>query len=623
MTNTKKPTKKIDKKAAKRLLSYLKSHKLKFLLVIICIIISSIVTTVSAVFINILIDKYITPLLGQASPSFAPMINFMYFMATVYIIGVVSNYLFNRFMVTISQSILKEIRDEMFTHMQKLPIRYFDENTNGDIMSRYTNDTDALRQFLSQGLVQVVSAIITVVSVSITMILTSGILSLLMFSTTIITFLSLKVIVTKSSKYFVEQQQVIGELNGFVEEMISGQKVVKVFSHEQEAIKIFDEKNEKLRSCANSANTFANIMMPTIINLGALQYVLIAIVGGFLFINNVAGITIGSIGSFLILSRSFNAPLGQVSQQINSIIMALAGAKRIFEILDEEPEVDNGYVTLVNAKKEDGKIIETNEKTQMWAWKHPHEDGTITFEKLKGEIVLEDVDFGYTKEKLVLKNISINAKEGQKIALVGSTGAGKTTITNLINRFYDIADGKIRYDNININKIKKNDLRRSLGVVLQETNVFTDTVLENIRYGNLDATDEECIEASKKANAHHFVELLKDGYNTVIAGNGDGLSQGQRQLLSIARVIVQDPPVMILDEATSSIDTHTESMVQKAMDTLMKGRTVFVIAHRLSTIQNSNLILVLEKGEIIEGGTHNELIEKGGKYYSLYTGNFE
>lgn len=618
------PNKKsFDKDTIKRLISYIMDYKWKFTIVIICIILTSLVSAVSATAVKVLIDDYITPLIGTTNPSFDGIIKVISILSIIFIVGVISAFIYSRIMVDISQGILNKIRNDMFCHMQKLPIRYFDTNSHGDVMSHYTNDTDALRQALSQSIPQSFSAIITVISVFVTMLTTSLYLTIFVVLYLIFQLFFVKKVAVKSSRYFIEQQKSLGEINGYIEEMINGQKVVKVFCHEEKAKEEFDIKNEILRENTYKANTFANIIMPMMNNLGILQYILLAIIGGSLAINGIGGITIGSIVAFLMLSRNFNAPISQVSQQMNFIIMSLAGAKRIFELLDEKVEEDNGYVTLVNAKYENGQIVEVKERTGIWAWKHPHQDGTLTYTELTGEVELNDVDFGYTEEKIVLHNVTINAKHGQKIAFVGATGAGKTTITNLINRFYDISDGKIRYDGININKIKKPDLRRSLGVVLQDTNLFTGTVLDNIRYGNLNATDEECIAAAKKANAHHFIELLKDGYNTVISGSGEGLSQGQKQLLSIARAIVADPPVMILDEATSSIDTHTEAIVQKGMDMLMYGRTVFVIAHRLSTIQNSDKIIVLDKGRIIESGNHDELIKLKGKYYQLYTGAIE
>lgn len=618
------PNKKsVDKKTIKRLLSYMMDYKLKFGIVIVCIILTSLVTAASATAIRVLIDNHITPLIGVTNPSYDGIIKVISVLSVIFIVGVISAFLYSRIMVDISQGILNKIRNDMFCHMQKLPIKYFDTNSHGDIMSHYTNDADSLRQSLSQSIPQTFAALITIISIFVTMVTTNIYLTIFVILFLVFQLYCAKIVASKSSKYFIDQQKALGDLNGYIEEMINGQKVVKVFCHEEKCKEEFDKKNDNLRENAYKANTFANIIMPMMNNLGILQYILLAIIGGSLAINNIGGVTIGSIIAFLMLSRNFNNPISQVSQQMNFIIMSLAGAKRIFGLLDEKIEEDEGYVTLVNAKYNNGNLVEVKERTGIWAWKHPHKDGSLTYTELTGEVELNNVDFGYTEEKLVLHNVTINAKHGQKIAFVGATGAGKTTITNLINRFYDIADGKIRYDGININKIKKPDLRRSLGVVLQDTNLFTGTVLDNIRYGNLDATDEECIAAAKKANAHHFIELLKDGYNTVISGSGEGLSQGQKQLLSIARAIVADPPVMILDEATSSIDTHTEAIVQKGMDMLMQGRTVFVIAHRLSTIQNSDKIIVLDKGRIIECGNHNELISKKGKYYQLYTGAIE
>lgn len=614
---------KIDKKTINRLFSYVLAYKFSFFIVFVCIILSSIVSAFTGMSLKILIDNYIMPLMGIENPVFTGLLNFIIIMAIVYSIAVIASFIYTRLMAIISQSILKKIRDDVFCHMQKLPIKYFDTNTHGDIMSIYTNDIDTLRQLLSQSIPQAFSSVITIISVFVSMIYTNIYLTLFILLTISFMLFCVKSVGKRSSKFFIKQQRVLGDLNGYIEEMIHGQKVVKVFCHEEKAKDIFDIKNEELRKNSYEANKFANILMPMLNNLGILQYVLIAIIGGALAINGIGGITIGIIVAFLQLSKSLNMPIAQISQQTNSIIMGLAGAKRIFKLLDEEIEQDNGYVTLVNARYENNEIKECKEKTGIWAWKHPHEDGTITYKELTGEVEFDNVYFGFTEEKIVLHNINLEAKHGQKIAFVGSTGAGKTTVTSLINRFYDVSDGKIRYDGININKIKKPDLRRSLGVVLQDTNLFTGTVLENIRYGNLYATDEECINAAKKANAHHFIELLKDGYNTVLSGDGEGLSQGQRQLLSIARAIVADPPVMILDEATSSIDTHTEAIVQKGMDILMEGRTVFVIAHRLSTIKNSDIIIVLEKGRIIEYGNHDKLISQKGKYYQLYTGAFE
>ncbi|MFG6327765.1 MAG: ABC transporter ATP-binding protein/permease [Lachnospiraceae bacterium] len=628
----KKPgLKSIDMITAKRLMSYLKKHKLKLILVILCIALSALASAGSSLFLGKLIDDYISPLLLMSVPDYSELIRAIVFMAVIYMAGVVSGLLYNRLMAVVSQSVLKEIRDEMFEHMQTLPIRYFDTHTHGDVMSHYTNDTDTLRQMISQSVPQVIASVVTIISVLIMMLVLSIPLTVFVV---IAVFLILQVtgkVTGKSGSYFIRQQEAIGSLNGYIEEMINGQKVVKVFCHEEKAKEGFDKKNEELCINATAANKYANILGPITNNMGYVLYVLIAIVGGALGIYKVTNIsltgvgtvTLGTIASFLQLSRNFMQPLGQVSQQLSSVVMAMAGASRIFELIDEEPEADEGYVTLVNVEKVNGELRETEKRTRLWAWKYPKKDGTVTYTELKGQVVLDNVDFGYTPEKIVLHDIDIYAEPGQKVAFVGATGAGKTTITNLINRFYDIADGKIRYDGININKIKKSDLRRSLGVVLQDVNLFTGTVMDNIRYGRLDATDEECVKAAKLANADGFIRMLPEGYNTILKGDGSGLSQGQRQLISIARAAVADPPVMILDEATSSIDTRTEAIVQKGMDALMEGRTVFVIAHRLSTVKNSDVIMVLEQGSIIERGSHDRLIEKKGKYYQLYTGAFE
>ena len=615
---------KMDKVTMNRLLSYLKEYKLRFTVVLICILVSAVAGVAGSLFLQVVIDDYITPLLKTASPDFAGLFQAVLTMAAIYLIGILATLFYNRTMVSISQGILKKIRDQMFSHMQRLPIRYFDTHTHGDVMSRYTNDTDTLRQMLSMSVPQMFSSIVTIVAVVCAMLYTSVYLTVLV---AIVVFFIMKVfkfIASHSGKYFIKQQETLGDVNGYIEEMINGQKVVKVFCHEEKAKEIFREKNAALCENATKANQYANILMPIMMNLGNLQYVLIAIVGGTLAVNGIGGLTLGAIASFLQLSKSFSAPISQVSQQVNSVVMALAGAKRIFELLDEEEEADDGYVTLVNAKYDDnGELVECPEHTGLWAWKHPHEDGTITYTQLTGDVRFFDVDFGYTEEKIVLHNISLYAKPGQKVAFVGATGAGKTTITNLINRFYDISDGVILYDGIDIGQIKKSDLRRSLGVVLQDTNLFTGTVMDNIRYGRLDAVDEECIAAAKLAGAHDFITRLPNGYDTPLSGNGSNLSQGQRQLLAIARAAVADPPVMILDEATSSIDTRTEAIVQRGMDALMYGRTVFVIAHRLSTVKNADVIMVLDHGRIIERGSHDQLIAARGQYYQLYTGAFE
>ena len=615
---------KVNKDVVKRLMSYIGHYKLRFAAVLVCIVVNALAMVSCSLYLQTLIDSYITPLLQAAAPDFAPLFRSVLIMGCIYAVGILACLFYNRTMVSIAQGTLKRIRDEMFEHMQTLPIRYFDTHTHGDIMSHYTNDTDTLRQMLAQSIPQMFSSLITIISVFFAMLFTSWQLTIFVLC---FVFIMLQVtgrVAGKSGYYFIRQQKALGDVNGYIEEMINGQKVIKVFCHEEKAKEIFDQKNEELCKDASAANSFANILMPIMGNLGNLQYVLLATIGGTMALGGVGGMTIGTIASFLQLSRSFMNPISQISNQLNMVVMALAGAERIFRLMDEEPEVDEGYVTLVNAKYDkNGELTESKERTGMWAWKHPHGDGTLTYTKMRGEVRFYDVDFGYNENKIVLHNISLYAEPGQKVAFVGSTGAGKTTITNLINRFYDLADGKIRYDGININKIKKADLRRSLGVVLQDTNLFTGTIMENIRYGKLDATDEEVYAAARLANADDFIRLLPNGYDTVITGNGGSLSQGQRQLIAIARAAVADPPVMILDEATSSIDTRTEAIVQRGMDALMKGRTVFVIAHRLSTVRNSDVIMVLEQGRIIERGSHDKLIDEKGKYYQLYTGAFE
>ena len=614
------------KKTLLRLLSYMKKYIPVLILVFLCICINAFASTTGSAALGTLVDDYILPMVASGSTDFGPIAAFLVRIGCIFGVGVFASWLHNFLMVGVSQGTQKRIRDEMFTKMQRLPIRYFDSNTAGNIMSRYTSDIDTLRQMVGQSIPQTASSIITLAVVSWRLISTSWILCLVMVVTVFGIVQVTKFVVKKSSTYFIGQQKSLGAVNGFVEEMINGQKVVKVFNHEDECKERFDELNEELCRNAYNAGKFANAMGPINNNLGYVQYAALAIVGGLVCVlSEQRMLSLGDLMAFMILSRSFNMPISQISNQINSIVMAMAGAERIFELMDAEPEVDEGYVELINAViTENGNVVPMPKRTGHWAWKHYHKaDGTYTFKELRGDIVLDHVDFGYAPEKLVLHDITLYAKPGQKIAFVGATGAGKTTITNLINRFYDIADGKIRYDGININKIKKADLRRSLGVVLQETNLFTGTVMENIRYGKLDATDEECIAAAKLANAHDFITRLPQGYDTELTGNGASLSQGQRQLLSIARAAVADPPVMILDEATSSIDTRTEKLVQDGMDKLMEGRTVFVIAHRLSTIMNADCIMVLDHGHIIERGSHEELIAQKGTYYQLYTGAFE
>lgn len=597
-------------------------YKWHLLFVLLGILGSALATVKGTLFLQTLIDDYITPLISSDSPDFAPLIHALLTMAGIYGIGLICSFAYNRIMVNVGQGTMRKVRTQLFTHMESLPIKYFDTHAHGDIMSVYTNDTDTLRQFVGISLPQLLNSFISIISVFVSMIILNVPLTILTVAMIIVMFFSTRIIAGKSGKYFSRQQQHLGEVNGYIEEMMGGQKVIKVFCHEEESLKDFRKKNEQLRDSSDKANGYANILMPVVVQLGNVSYVLCAIAGATLALNGYAGLTIGTLISFLTLNKSFNQPFGQISQQLNSVIMAQAGIDRIFTILDEIPETDEGHVTLVDASiDKDGHITESDKHTGKWAWKDTNPStGETTFEELRGDIVFKDVDFGYTDEKMVLHNINLFAHEGQKIAFVGSTGAGKTTITNLINRFYDIQNGSIKYDGIDISTIKKADLRRSLGIVLQDTHLFTGTVMDNIRYGRLNATDEECIAAAKLANANGFIEHLPDGYNTFLTGDGANLSQGQRQLIAIARAAVADPPVLILDEATSSIDTRTEELVQKGMDGLMKGRTTFVIAHRLSTVKNSDCIMVLEQGNIIERGSHDDLIEEKGKYYQLYTG---
>lgn len=598
-------------------------YKITLIFIFIFILLSTFANVSSSFFIQRLIDDYILPLVAGEDSIYTSLSQILIVMGIIYILGVLATFLYNRMMVSVSQGVQKRIRDNMFSHMQSLPIHYFDTHTHGNIMSHYTNDTDTLREFFTQSLPQLISSVFTILMVAVAMLTLSPLLSLVVLLFTVITLLVSKTLSTTARRLFMQQQQAIGELNGYIKEMISGQKVVKVFCHEEAVIDGFDEKNDILRKYGESANRLTNMLMPIVMNIGAIQYVAIAFVGGIFALNHIGGVTLGAIVAFLTLSKTFSAPIAQISAQINAVTMALAGAGRIFILMDELSEIDEGYVTLVHAAYIDGQLTETQERTGLWAWKHPHEDGSISYTELKGDVHFREVDFGYEPNKLVLHDVSLYAKPGQKIAFVGSTGAGKTTITNLINRFYDIADGKIRYDGININKIKKADLRRSLGIVLQDTHLFTGSVADNIRYGKLNASDKEVRQAGVIANADDFIRRLPKGYDTMLSGDGGNLSSGQRQLLAIARAAVADPPVMILDEATSSIDTRTESIVQKGMDSLMKGRTVFVIAHRLSTVRNSKAIMVMEQGRIIERGSHDDLMEEKGKYYQLYTGSFQ